>query len=520
VRHQGRCLRELTAAGLVVLLCLFAAVAVSCGTALPTHYAAEDSVSYDDRVAELRRLLRAVYHLEALPDPPLELGIHTPCRKFGRGCPDTYVAFLEDVVASLRSAAVEKEREDFSLEVVHAAPEDAKEECIAAKSLLPTDSAAEMASLSVNSPLVLRLPVQAEWPYKQFKRLESMLVRVKVAEIQLERDGIPIHELQRRHRLPRGENLVLQDDSAGAVSAHLSSACSLLRRRGPTTSAALQLSGEEAMLHEAWCRYVEYRSATKWEGVQHDLPSALAFRLAALPSTPLPCYVMDLRRWYAEALLVLDPLLTFLVSLTWSVALPSAAITAVFLWVCVDDGWGENAEQLIFCTSEPAEPPDEGEADHDASDSHERFAEQQYRQSRAAGLRFTFMEQAQHRSWPMRMLKLRLVLCLLVAADLLWSFGQILCANLWPTAGAAAAAASNRPILSTSLRFLLQLFPAWLRIAVNVYVVAVLQGAVLVVALRGAANAYADWQSFTAQCATEQEYLLRATVDASREAPL
>lgn len=54
-------------------------------------------------VSELRALL--LEHFPQLPDPPRGLGIHMACKKFGMGCPDTYIDFLRQAAAPYRSTS-------------------------------------------------------------------------------------------------------------------------------------------------------------------------------------------------------------------------------------------------------------------------------------------------------------------------------------------------------------------------------------------------------------------------------
>lgn len=497
----------------VAVLCVSVASVRVC-EALPTRYAVSSSASHDRRVAELRQALLSVHRLEKIPDPPLELGIHTACKKFGRGCPDTYVAFLEDVVASLRPTAEMAEENIGPVDVV--APVITNASSSSATDVEEEAAAEAAVSPSSNPPFILRLPVQISWSYADVKRLESMLVRIKVAELQLDKRGMSSHTLQQRYRVPRGASLALHDDINGEVTTQLFSAClSLAQGRTPFrgSSAATSTREEKAeatAIVEGWCRYMAHRKSTRSEatdGVGLSGPATSAREaLFALPRTPLACYAKDTLRCYAHLLLAIDPVLAFLVSWMWRVALPSAAATSVVLWVFVGTSWGGDAEAIIFGAAEAAG------SDSEAPDAQEALAERQYRQSRLAGLRFVFLECAQHRSWSLSFLKLRLVLCLLVALSMLWSFGQVLYATLWPAAAGTAMPARG-PALPMLIGVVFRLLPVWCQVILNVYVVAALQGAVLVMALKGAADAFTDWQDFTAKCAMEHEYLLKAAND-------
>ncbi|KPI87540.1 hypothetical protein ABL78_3383 [Leptomonas seymouri] len=492
---------------LLVVLCLIASPAKLC-QAHPTRFSST-SAARDRRVAELRNALRVEHHLEAVPDPPLELGIHAACKKFGRGCPDTYAAFLEDLVASLQHA-VKMGREDASTEAAQSIDEPAA--AIAREELLPPGSSVASCSPPSSSPSRLPLPLQSSWSYAEFKRLESILIRIRVAEGQLDRSGVSSRELQRKHRVPRGEDLSVVDDFNGEVTAQLSSMCLSIHQGRPASTASAKMTNNDAALYEAWCRWMEHRQETKEEGMQVEAPLKSAFQLASPPSTPLRCYVMDARRCYARLLMWLEPHLTFLVSWTCGVALPGAILTFVVLWVCAGEDWGDAAEGFLSGDADAEQAvTEEGREALDTPDSQELAAEKQFRRSRLAGLRFTFLECTQHRSWPMSFLKLRLVLCLAVAVDLLWSFGRILYVVLRPASSSSAA--SGHVALPTPLSYVLRLLPTWIQVSMNVYVITVLQGAVLHIALKGAANAYADWQDFIARCAAEQEYLLRAAAD-------
>ncbi|KPA80481.1 hypothetical protein ABB37_04701 [Leptomonas pyrrhocoris] len=474
--------------------------------------ASPTSAARDSRVAALRDALRAEHRVETIPDPPPELGIHTACKKFGRGCPDAYVAFLEDVVASLRPV-LDTEEHNASSGSTGSTAEQVKETENEAEAS-SASSSRESAAPPSTSPSRLSLPVQTSWSYAEFKRLESILVRIKVAETQLDRHGIASRELQRKHCVPRGEDLTFQDDFNGEVTAQLSLACASLHRGQSATSAAWKMTEDEAAMYATWCRYMEHRRKTNEEDVQAGTSLPFVFHLARLPYTPFGCYVMDGRRWYARLLLWLDSRLAFFVSWTWSVALPGSCCTFVLLWIYIGEGWGAGAEAIVFGVGEAtnAQEEDQREA-RDAPDSQELVAASQFRQSRLAGLRYAFIECVQHRSWPMSFLKLRLVLCLIVAVDLLWSLGQILYITLWSLSSPKAA--SGHQLLPASIGFVLRLLPAWVQVVTNVYVVVVLQGVVLRMALSGAASAYADWQDFIAKCATEQEYLLKAAADVS-----
>lgn len=537
----------------LALLSLVATPAHIC-YALPTYAATPSSAaaSRDHRVKELRHTLQTEHHLERLPDPPLELGIHTACKKFGRGCPDTYVAFLEDVVASLRALRGEERRtensENDSRDHLAAPADQSCEDAVAEPRrvvdgradkggehaattasalttvnqdagsdapLPPSPAATGFATSSSPSSSVsytLSLPVQPSWTYAEYKRLSNLLVRLRVAEAQLGLQGIATHDVQHRHQIPRAEALVLHDDPTGVVAAQVSAVCAALRQ-GHSDSPLLPFSNssaEERAAYATWCGFLERRRLADSDGAFDPF--------SRLPTTPLQCWKLDLRRWHAHALLMLDPILSFLLSWTWSVALPSAVVTSVVLWVCVGDGLGDAAEQMIFDVSpRTAGGEKDGDDPQRAAEQDALLLDEQYRASRLASLRYIFVERVLHRSWFTSFLKVRLVLCLLVALDFLWSFGQVLHATLQPAA--ASNTANQRVTLSISLNILLRVMPTWMRVVANVYLLVVAQGAVLIMALKGAAGAYADWQDFMASCAAEQEYLLAAVDDAAHPMP-
>lgn len=115
-----------------------------------------------------------------LPDPPLALGIHTPCRKFGRGCPDEYIEFLREYLDSLPPLPSEAGEDDAAVEKP---PTDAEAVVGDGRADHPHPQRQEAPSFSS-----LPFPVSRDWTVAQVTRLEALGRYVKVLEGNLHRE--------------------------------------------------------------------------------------------------------------------------------------------------------------------------------------------------------------------------------------------------------------------------------------------------------------------------------------------
>lgn len=588
---------RLTAAARVALVALCLALAFLCvaAVAAPTFSASATAQQYRDRrVAHLRAALldKAPYHVGALPDPPLEWGLHTACKKFGRGCPDTYVQFLEELVALLEgevadgdgcdvAGAVAAKRKGAEHATCQAQPElgsiavtrvasvvEAPERCINGVDDGVADAAVSLAALL---PCDLRLPLQLSWLYEARKRLENLLHLLAIRESELRRDGVAPAPLQRLYHVPSAEHIHLVEDLDGAVTARLHTACAI----GSASSSAPLPAGWTLQKWEdvygLWCRHVEQQHRNR----RDDSLGATSV-IAASPSSlvPLPrkawyCVALHHATLYLQLLVRADQLLAWAWDWTFYTAVPSAFLVCVLLWLCVGDAWTEAAEAFVVnasavtadaagqgdgvvkeasasrdttpsATPHECRPPSattgspstltassavrggeaapslspvasvalaEGRRDtplagYGAVPASEHCPHQHQgqlegqQQRRAALLRRRFAVSALHRSPTLFLLKLRLLLCLLVAGQLLWSLWRVLAASYDVTASAA-------PLVQFFL-------PSWLLVCLSAYLVVPLQMMVLGTALKGALNAHEELLSFQAKCAAEQRALLNA----------
>ncbi|CBZ23908.1 conserved hypothetical protein [Leishmania mexicana MHOM/GT/2001/U1103] len=583
---------RLTAAAWVALMALCLSVALICVAAVAAPTFSPSSAAQqcrDRRVAHLRTALldRAPYHVEAIPDPPLEWGIHTPCKKFGRGCPDTYVQFLEELVTSLKGEVSDGDAHDVAGAVAEkrkgtenatcqaqtelgnsaatlvAAAVGTPEGCINGVDDRVADAAVSLVSLL---PCDLRLPLQMSWPYEARKRLENLLHLLATRESELRRNGVAPAPLQRLYHVPSAEHIHLVEDLDGAITARLQSACGI----GSASSAAPLPEGWTLQKWEdvygLWCRHVEQQHSNRRDD------SLSATRVIAAPPSSLVllprkvwhCTALHHATLYLQLLVRADQLLAWAWSWTFCNAVPSAFLVCVLLWLCVGDAWTDAAEAFVLnasavtadatgqgdgvvkeasaskgttpsatphecrlpstTTGSPSTPtvssavwgaeaapstspvasvvlaegcdsPLRGHGAVPASE-HCHHQHQGQRERRAALLRWRFAASALHRSPTLFFLKLRLLLCLLVTGQLLWSVWRVLAASHDVTAAAA-------PLL----QFLL---PSWLLACLSAYLVVPLQMMVLGTALKGALSAHEELLSFQAKCAAEQRALLNA----------
>ncbi|KAG5497319.1 hypothetical protein JIQ42_03805 [Leishmania sp. Namibia] len=586
----------LPAAVPVVLLTLCTALALICFAAAgaPTPSASSAPQQHRDRrVAQLRAALlgNALHRIETLPDPPLALGVHTACIKFGRGCPDAYIWFLEELLTSLRSQYVDGDgRSTIGGETVEKeGTESAKPQAQAPwdddaatrapptlEALDPCVSGLDGCAAGVAVSLLshdLRLPVQLSWSYEARKRLENLLHLLTAREAELRRDGVSQTWLQRLYHVPSAEHIHLVEDLEGTMTARLHRACAV----GSLSSALLPEGLTEQKWEDVyglWCRYATQQDQARRNGdfSATNMTAAAPSSLVPLPRKAWHCYALHHATLFLQLLVHADGLLTWALGWTFYVAVPSSLVVCVFMWLCVGDAWTEAAEAFVLnasvitsnaadqddvrmkegnegcegrstrldttpceqrrsstatdflstptagfpaCGAEAAPPASpvasvalaEGRygaaaAQYDAVTASEDYQLQRQRQRqrqqrrRAALLRCRFVESSLHRSSTLFFLKLRLVLCLLVAGQLLWSLWRVLTASYDMTASAA-------PLLQFFL-------PSWLLACLSAYFVVPLQMMVLATALKGALSAHEELLSFQAKCAAEQRTLLNA----------
>ncbi|KAG5473786.1 hypothetical protein LSCM1_04416 [Leishmania martiniquensis] len=546
----------------------------------------------DKRVAQLRAALldSALHRLEALPEPPLALGVHTACIKFGLGCPDAYIQFLEELLTPLRGPHADGDiRRVAGGQIVEEGTETAKRQAQrpgdanAATQAQPTleppeqcvgdvDSCAAATAASAVELLSrdLRLPLQLSWAYEARKRLENLLHLLSAREAELRKEGVSLTWLQRRYQVPSAEHIHLVEDLGGAMTARLHNACAV----GSLPSASLPEGLTEETwegVYGLWCRYAaqQYQARRGDDFSATHATALLPSSLLLLPPKAWYCTALQHATLYLQLLVQADSLLTWAWSWTLYVAMPSALMVCVFMWLCAGDAWTEAAEAFVLNasattsnatgeddrwvneggegrparvgtiphegrppspTTESLSPPptspttrgaeaalstppvvsvapaegrhDAAPAPHDAVTALERYHRQRHRQQqrqqqrRAALLRCRFVECALHRSSTLFFLKLRLLLCLLVAGQLLWSLWRVLTASYDATASAA-------PLLQFFL-------PSWLLTCLSAYLVVPLQMMLLGTALKGALSAHEELLSFQAKCAAEQRALLNA----------
>ncbi|KAG5490431.1 hypothetical protein JKF63_00551 [Porcisia hertigi] len=566
-------------------ICLAALAAPTFGTSsTPQH-------KKDSRVAQLRAALldSPNYHLEALPDPPPDLGIHTACKKFGRGCPDTYISFLERLLASLSGEEAGVDVNGCNVtgqaavrdEVRNATPRDPVE--MSSRAATQTEPVVESHEQNISEisghlddaavsfvslpPRDLRLPLQLSWSYEKRRRLENLLNLISTREAGLRRDGVAPESLQRLYHVPSAEHIHLVEDLDGSMAMWLHVACAM-------GSLSLPAGWTEQLwedVYSVWCRHVEqqrqHQQNSNWSTT--DATSAIPSSLVAFPRRARYCTALHHATLYMELLVLADQFIATAWNWTLCIALPSAFVACILVWLCVGDPWTEAAE--AFMTSFPSTAPApahqhnremkgcggrEGiasgptphkcglfskiaastltpaahhptrraetasstpsmtlvaaaEEQHDApsspydaaaslGDYQRQRQEQQQRQQvrRIAVLRCRFAESALHRSSTLFFLKLRLLLCLLVAGQLLWILWRVL------TASYTATAETSRLV-----HFFL---PSWLLTCLSVYIIVPLEVMVLGTALKGALHAHEELLSFQARCAAEQRALLNA----------
>ncbi|CAM39984.1 conserved hypothetical protein [Leishmania braziliensis MHOM/BR/75/M2904] len=571
----------------LVLICVAAAAA-------PTFSASSAFQQHKDRrVAQLRAALldSALYNVETLSDPPLELGVHTACKKFGRGCPDAYIQFLEGLLNTLRAEATDgdcrnrtsgnaqgEEAKNLTRQAQAEASNDAMshersvfeapQQYIWGVDDRITDGAVSLASLL---PRDLRLPLQLSWPYEARKRLENLHHLLATREAEFHRDGVALTSLQRLYHVPPAERIHLVEDLDGVMAAWLHTACAI---GSSSSSVPLPTGWTEQKWEDVyglWCRHVEqcYQNRRNADLNAANMTTATPSSLLPLPRKAWRCIALHHVTLYLQLLVGADQLLTSACSWTFCVAVPSAFLTCILLWLCVGDAWTEAAEAFMVNSSVAAPnatDQDNGEVNglgessgtEPSTTQHEcrptstatgspstpsarspvrgteaelpmspvpsvAFTEgrhgtasaqcdavpasehcycqlqrqrERQQQRRAALLRCRFAESVLHRSSTLFFLKLRLLLCLLVAGQLLWSLWCVLAASYNMTASAAS---------------LVQFFlPSWLLACLSAYLVVPLQVVVLGTALKGALSAHEELLSFQAKCAAEQRALLNA----------
>ncbi|KAG5474074.1 hypothetical protein CUR178_04185 [Leishmania enriettii] len=589
----------LPAAVPVVFLTLCAALALICIAAAgaPTPSASSAPQQYRDRrVAQLRAALLgdALHRIETLPDPPLALGVHTACIKFGRGCPDAYIWFLEELLTSLRSQyvdgggrsaiggeAVEKGGTENAKPQAQAPWDDdaatrapptleAPDPCVSGLGDCAADAAVSLLSHD------LRLPLQLSWSYEARKHLENLLHLLTAREAELRRDGVSLTWLQRLYHVPFAEHIHLVEDLEGTMTARLHRACAV----GSLSSALLPEGLAEQKWEDVyglWCRYAaqQYQAGRNGDFSAANMTAAAPSSLVPLPRKAWHCHALHHATLFLKLLVHADGLLTWALRWTFYVAVPSSLVVCVVVWLCVGDAWTEAAEAFVLdasvitsnaadqgnvrmkegnegsegrstrldttpreqrrpstatellstptagfpaCGAEAAPPASPASpvasvalaeglygaaaAPYDAATASEDYQLQRQRQRqrqqrrRAALLRCRFVESSLHRSSTLFFLKLRLLLCLLVAGQLLWSLWRVLAASYDMTASAA-------PLLQFFL-------PSWLLACLSAYFVVPLQMVVLATALKGALSAHEELLSFQAKCAAEQRTLLNA----------
>ncbi|GET90406.1 hypothetical protein, conserved [Leishmania tarentolae] len=587
----------LTAAAQVVLLTLYFVLVLICvaATAAPIFSASSTAQQHrDKRVGQLRAALldNSAYHVEALPDPPLEWGIHTACKKFGRGCPDTYVQFLEEFLISLKGKDADGDDRDVAGMVDETRKGTENATCQAPNELdnnsVPQVVAAAKASercvnsvedgaadtsLSLVSLLLcdLRLPLQLSWTYEARMRLENLLYLLATRESELRRDGVALASLQRLYHIPSADHIHLVEDVDGVITARLRTACAIgsASSSEPLPVGWTQQKWED--VYGAWCRHVEQHHQHPREDTLSagSVMEARLYSLVPLPRNVWRCAVLHYAALYLQLLVRADQLLTWAWSWTLYTALPSACVACVLLWLCVGDAWSGDAESFVanasvftenayeqgsdametvsasrgtapcaaphqchtssaitgssstsitsspVCEAEAAQSKPrvasvaltEGGRDtplthYDAvpasvhrHNEHQRQLQGQ-KQRRAAVLRCRLAASVLHRSPTLFFLKLRLLLCLLVAGQLLWSLWRVVVVSCDVTASAA-------PLVQFFL-------PSWLLACMSAYLVVPLQMMVLGTALKGALSAHEELLSFQAKCAAEQRSLLNA----------
>ncbi|KAK7200046.1 hypothetical protein NESM_000054100 [Novymonas esmeraldas] len=558
-RSSPRCGAAAVAARVATLtavcaLLVLTSAAAAFAAATPTSSAASER-SRDRRVADLRAALLSSGSsgssssgtgaaLGELPDPPLELGVHTACKKFGRGCPDTYVAFLEaalrerrGVPADAAPAPADDATADGGAVVLNGAVTDVVVAVVNVSEELPADTAGGVAESAVAAPAPtlprdLRLPLQLSWSYEQRRRLENLLHLVASREAELRRDGVASPSLLRRYPVPSSEHLHLVEDIDGDMTARLEAACAAAA--AAPTSWSTRLPGwtwqEWESLYGVWCRFMDEERRRPASIRAASGGAAVSTHVAVpLPHTPWPCIAT---RWATIALHMLvraDRLLAQAWRWSVCVAVPSSCVVCVLLWLCAGDAWTDAAEtfaaqascaaRTVDTTADARQSDDNaavaapspgspsrvtGEVAPVAHAAHGEHAVlamaehslQELQQRRVCLLRCRFAESALHRAPTLFFLKLRLLLCLLVAGQLLWSLWDVL-------------ATSHR--LTTTVAPVVQyLLPPWLLPCLSAYLVAPLLMVVLGTALRGALGAHEELLVFQAQCAAEQRVLLTA----------
>lgn len=113
-----------------------------------------------------------IHKTTTVPDPPRSLGIHTACLKFGRGCPDEYIRFLQSFLATL--------------------PDDVATTSHPSPSSSPSPSLLSKPPPEPPQPDAYRplpFPIADDWSMEEIGRLEDLQRYIAVLEARVAREA-------------------------------------------------------------------------------------------------------------------------------------------------------------------------------------------------------------------------------------------------------------------------------------------------------------------------------------------
>lgn len=507
----------------------------------------------DRHVAALRHLLISSGGPDGLPQPPRELGVHTACKKFGRGCSNAYVAFLEAAVAAVESPTAAMDATDNVSAPAHPTTPllidngDSAVEASATTAVVAVRT--EPKSMEPSGTFhqsKLRLPISSELPYNDVQRLEGLHRYLAVMEKRLLDEGVTVGQVQ-AYLVPSASDVELI--TGGRCDA-------------PLLSAWQQ--------HPIWTAFHSKRAPLSLPGHR-----------------PWRCRLVAMQTYLLQLLPPINSLLSILWLWTLYIAIPSAAIVRVVLWVAGGERWTEEVLGFVLMPLEDtadrsatldgrdsdalckaanaAAPVDERNANSssDCSDaaalgckavnprSHVSDASTggEADETDAAGLcsgrmgvvepslkstvgggaplshadalltrhqleqvevaQFALLEDAVTQRPVLFFLKLRLVLCTLVAVQLLWSIGTTLAASIWPHGGGSSENGWRKMSLYSSIAALASfVLPTWFIASGSLYISLSFMGSVLIMAVQGVLDAHTELLMYGQQSAMRQSGIL------------